>query len=244
MKYSYTPKILFFVFALFASTALAGLKSPFPSAVPGLSIPNAHVLLFNDDDRPLILRGMAPNQTQMRELKDLGIQKILIFKMEIKNEVAQEKQYLESIGYEPHQILHIPFPWKNLHNFHETCQMTVRALQEIESAIDGEAPLFFHCSVGEDRTGYLAGLLQIWHSPDLAIKDVFAEELCARGYEAGNHRKPLHVVSKIRETLSPRFWAMGLLLKQWREDGLFLDPRQCPHQDPFPEVKNLVCQPR
>lgn len=242
MKNTSIQTILFLILNLSAHAALAGLQSPFDSQVPGVSIPNAHVLLVNDDNRPLVVRGMAPNQKQIGELKNLGIQKILIFKTETKSEVGEEKAALLEAGYQDYEISHIPFPWKDLNNFQETCQKTVQALQVIEHAIDGEAPIFFHCTVGEDRTGYLAGLLKVWQSPELAIKDIFREELCARGYEAGNAQKPKQVVSKIRETLTPSFWAMGILLKQWREDGLFLDPRNCPQKWSLPETKNLVCR--
>lgn len=222
-----------FVFLMFAllSTSQA-FQSPFTSGVKGLTIPNSHILLRNQEKQPLVLRGMAPDEEQIGELKDLGVEKVLIFKNETRNEVQKEIEQLRDQGIRGRDVKHIPFPWKDLDNFEDSCRMTIEALQFIEEAVEQDQAVYFHCTVGEDRTGYLAGLFQIWQHPEVSPAQVFEKELCGRGYEAGNAKKPRPVVSAIRATLTPTFMKMASLLQAQREQGLPLDQSLCSREAP------------
>ena len=221
-----TNLVLFTLLLLAASTSFA-FGSSFESEVPGLSIPNSHVLLQGSKDQPLVLRGMTPTADQIDELKSVGVEKIIIFKNETKNEVQKEIKELRDQGFANRDVLHVDFPWKDLTNFQDSCRMTVQALQFLDESVAADKPVFFHCTVGEDRTGYLAGLFQIWQNPDVSVQKVFQSELCDRGYEAGNTRKPKQVVAAIRATLTPTFMQMASLLKTWKKQGASLDVSLC-----------------
>lgn len=216
-------------FLLIFATASTGLAfgSSLDSEVPGLSIPNSHILLQDAKNQPLVLRGMAPTADQIEELKSVGVEKIIIFKNETKDEVQKEIHELRNQGFANRDILHLDFPWKDLTNLQDSCRMTVQALQFLEEAVQSQKPVFFHCTVGEDRTGYLAGLFQIWQNPDISVSKVFQSELCGHGYEAGNAHKPKKVVEAIRETLTPTFLQMAGLLKEWKSQGAGLDVSLC-----------------
>ena len=54
--------------------AYAGLESPFPSTVSGITIQNTHTVGFNN-----ILRGMNP-LGKVQELRKAGVTDVLIFK--------------------------------------------------------------------------------------------------------------------------------------------------------------------
>lgn len=235
-------KTMTIAFTLFCSlSSHAELKSSFLSQVEGLTIPNSHVLSNNDEGQALVVRGMAPNQTQVSELKDLGIEKVIIFKNETKGEVQAEKKALVAAGFQEKNIYHIPFLWKDLTDFQNDCKLTVRALKIIASSEQQGKPVFFHCTMGEDRTGYLAGLYKLWSNSNFSVENVFKQEMCARGYEAGDKRKNITVVSKIRETLTPTFVKMAELLNQWQSEGLTLSEAHCPAQVKLPAT-DLKCK--
>ncbi len=84
------------------------------------------------------MRSMAPDFEQITELRDLGIEKVIIFKNETKNEVQTEITNIVESGFETKNITHIPFLWQDLHGFREVCKMTVKALNII---IDSEAKI-------------------------------------------------------------------------------------------------------
>ncbi|KHD89222.1 MAG: hypothetical protein OM95_05255 [Bdellovibrio sp. ArHS] len=207
------------------------LSSAAHALVPGSSIPNAHVI-YNAGDAAVI-RGKAPaNKKQMAELLALGVEEFLIFKNETKGEVAKQILTLQSLGLAQNDITHIPFLWKDLHDFKSSCQMTIQALRTIEKALQNNKSIYFHCTVGEDRTGYLAGLWGLWAGTYKTVRQSVREELCARGYEAGNPRKPYpNVVFKIRETLTPTYLKMTILLGHAKKQRLSLDEAWC-EQEP------------
>ncbi len=225
---------------LFAQVVFAALESPFISNVKGLSVANSHTLLEKADGLPLVIRGMAPQKSQISELVELGIKKVLIFKNETKNEVQDEIKALRDNGYSSRDIVHIPFLWKDIGDFKSACQMTVKALKVIEDSSTSSQAIFFHCTVGEDRTGYLAGLYQL-NNTDRALDDVFQNEMCARGYESGNTQKPHMVVAKIRTTLTPTFVKMAALIAEWRRQGHTLNESLCP-DDVEIKISQLKCR--
>lgn len=209
----------------FGQVAEASLSSPFPSCVPRTTIPNSHSL----DEFETVIRGMAPrNQQDILSLKKLGIERVLIFKNQTRDEVDKEIAQLVAAGWTMNQISQIPFPWKDHKDFKEACQQTVEALKLIQDHQRREKPIFFHCTVGEDRTGYLAGLLRWWWE-EAPIEEIFDSELCMNGYGAGNPRKPFRqVVQKIRDSLTPLFVKMAFVLA----DARVLDARTLCAQDP------------
>lgn len=114
--------------------------------------------------------------------------------------------------------------------------MTIEALQVIEKATQAGRNIYFHCTVGEDRTGYLAGLWGMWTSIYQSETEALNEEMCARGYEAGNPGKPYRdVVFKIRETLTPLYLKMAKIVATAKARGQALDISMC-DQEPQIEV--------
>ena len=220
-------KTLIAFFAIFAT-------APSNAAIDGISIPNAHIV--TSTDQSAVLRGRAPKNTaEMTELINAGVTDFLIFKNDTKGEVAKEQAQLLKLGIQPQNITHIPFLWKDIKDFKAACSMTVQALQVIESATQAGRNIYFHCTVGEDRTGYLAGLWGIWTSVYESETHALNEEMCARGYEAGNPGKPYqNVVSKIRETLTPTYLKMANILVSAKARGQALDLSMC---DQEPKVK-------
>ncbi|MNS90680.1 hypothetical protein D3C72_1247410 [compost metagenome] len=206
------------------------------AAVDGVSISNAHVVFQNQNST--IFRGKAPaNKSQYQELINLGVTEFIIFKNDVKGEVEKEISQLQSMGIQRNSISHIPFLWKDITDFKSACEMTIEALQKIEVAVQDGKNLYFHCTAGEDRTGYLAGLWGLWADTYPSLKKSFNEELCARGYEAGNPNKPYRgVVSKIRETLTPTYLKMAVLLHQARTEGRGLDSALCQTE---PDLQSL-----
>lgn len=203
------------------------LASISQAAVEGSSIPNAHVVYTEGD--MAVIRGKAPaNKKQIEELLALGVEEFLIFKNDTKGEVAKQITTLQSLGVAKNSITHIPFLWKDLHDFKSSCEMTMHALRTIEKAVEDNKSIYFHCTVGEDRTGYLAGLWGLWVGTYKTVKQSVNEELCARGYEAGNPRKPYRdVVFKIRETLTPTYLKMTVILSKAKQRGLSLNESLC-----------------
>lgn len=212
------------------------LLSPYfaHAAFDGVSISNAHIVYASEGST--IVRGKTPdNQKQFQELLDLGVTEFLIFKIDVKGEVVKETQLLQKMGIASSSITHISFPWKDLHDFQGSCRMTIQALRTIEAAVENNKSLYFHCSVGEDRTGYLAGLWGLWAGTYSSTLDSVKKELCARGYEAGNPQKPYrNVVLKIRETLTPTYLKMAMLLGEAKTRGQGLDESLCDNE---PQIK-------
>ena len=189
----------------------AALISPIPSTYLETEIPNSHLLTEN------IIRAMAPrNEKDIDRLIELGVVKFLIFKIDTNGEVEKEKNLLYSKGYSTHDILHLSFPWKDITDFQNVCEMTIEALSFLKINDNKKQTTYMHCTVGEDRTGYLAGLYKIYTDSNQLIEDVFQNELCDKGYEAGNPKKVYHVVQKVRENLTPAFLGMVHLINENR----------------------------
>ncbi len=206
---------------LLIANANAGMVSSMPSTLADTGIPNSHLVTKN------VIRGMAPrNSTDVDSLINLGVSDFIIFKNDINGEVEKEISLLEEKGITKTRITHLDFPWKDITDFRPICEMTIDALKKIATAEENNRKVYFHCSVGEDRTGYLAGLYLIYHE-NQAIDRVFENELCDRGYEAGNPKKPFTVVAKIRESLTPSFLAMADIINNARKNRSALSKKLC-----------------
>lgn len=206
---------------LLFSNAHAGLVSIMPSTFTEVSVPNSHLV------SPNVIRGMAPrNEADIDSLIAVGVSDVLIFKNETSGEVTKEINLLEEKGIEKTKITHIDFPWKDISDFRPVCEMTIAALNKLESAENNNRKIFFHCTVGEDRTGYLAGLYKIYRG-DQNIQEVFQGELCDKGYEAGDPKKGMNVVLKVRESLTPAFLKMIDVLNLAKKNKAKLNKKLC-----------------
>ncbi|MFH1724938.1 MAG: tyrosine-protein phosphatase [Elusimicrobiota bacterium] len=199
------------LFAVPAAPARAGFESAFPSTVEGLVIPNAHDLKLESKGR--VIRGMAPRHEQdIRDLIALGVEDILAFKQAWKDEVNEGIALLKEMGYKEDRLHHIPFRWKYFESFQKPCRQTLEAVKILRDAERDGRTVFFHCTVGEDRTGYLAAVYRLLAQGRTA-EDVFQNEMCLHGYGAGNPQKPVErVVLKIRRELTPLYLKMAYLV--------------------------------
>lgn len=191
-----------------SSSVFAGMTSNMPSTFEDTGIPNSHLLSEN------VIRGMAPrNQKDMQKLLDLGVEKFLMFKIDTNGDIAKEIETLSLMGVPAKNMLHLEFPWKDITDYTPICEMTIDALNMIKTSEAKNQKIYFHCTVGEDRTGYLAGLYKIYRGDDETVKEVFENEMCDRGYEAGNPKKIYSVVKKVRDALTPAFLGMVDLIE-------------------------------
>jgi hypothetical protein len=201
-------KILFLIFALRAE----------------VTIPNVHVVAAGDG---VVYRGAAPVGKEDQLTEKLGITDVIIFKNETKNEVQTEIQNLMELGISENQIHHFDFRWKDIESEQAQCEMIVEAMQIMKEVYeDPERSVFFHCTVGEDRTGMLAGLFKMVLEGKEA-DEVFQKEMCEKGYEAGNPNKPKKVVKTIREELTPTFVKMAAMIGSGKLNYDKLDVRVC-----------------
>jgi hypothetical protein len=184
-----------------------GLSSPFESSVTGLPMQNAHAVGADSG----LFRSMAPrSETDLEALKAFGIDAVLVFKNKTGNgaEVDEEMEWLSAEGI---TVDHIPFVWKDLPAFKESCEQTVDALKFLQTARKARKKTLFHCSVGEDRTGYLAAVQRlIAEGGDEST--MFQQEMCERGYGAGNPQKPGFVVGSVEGEITPLYRKMAKLV--------------------------------
>ncbi len=153
---------------------------------------------------PGLFRGPEPRQ-RVALLAQAGIDEVIIFKRPTRNEVERELQALRELGIAAHLI---EFRWKELESPQVACAQVIEALALIARAQRRGKSLYFHCTVGEDRTGLLAGLWRMQHE-GLGLEEAWDEELCARGYADGNPKKPATVVRAIHQELTPLFEALA-----------------------------------
>jgi len=196
---------LFFL-ALLPAGALAaaavGLQSKLPSSIKGIDLPNAHYVSRK------VVRGNQPIN-YIADLKKLAITDVLIFKNSTRGEVELEQALLVKNGWPKEQIYTIPFRWKNITSDETACRQTVEALSLLlDIPKYKNRKIFFHCTVGEDRTGLLAGLFRMV-SQDWSSERAFRQEMCTRGYEAGSPVKQKEIVDIIRSELTPIFTQMA-----------------------------------
>ena len=206
----------------------ANLSSPFSSSVSGLTIPNSHIVSSHSGG--YVIRGQAPQTSEIDQLLSIGVERVLIFKNQTQGEVTKEMSDLKKKGFRANDILQVDMPWKDISNFQDVCDMTIKSLQFLEESAQSRRTVYFHCTVGEDRTGYLAGLWGLWNGDFRSVNKAFKEEMCDKGYEAGEHKKPYTVVKAVRENLTPTFLKMVDLLAQARRNGQTLRQIKCPKE--------------
>ena len=191
----------------------ASLVSPVPSSVPGTRVTNVHLI---DKDQGRVYRGM-----RIRDKEDavnlqnvIGMTDVLIFRAASSGVgVDDELKILAEIGLPKASVCHIPFEWKKFPSFQVACEQSLEALRLMrESVKTAGKSLYLHCTVGEDRTGYIAALYNMIYlgwSEDRA----FTEEMCARGYADGNPIKPAEVSEIIHSAVTPVFLKMSHLVR-------------------------------
>lgn len=196
-----------------------GLASPFAPTVPGISIPNAHLVGGN----PNLIRGMAPrDDAQYVELEAAGVDAVLIFKNattaadEVKTEIDR---LVADHGVKDGDAIGIPFKWKDIGPFKAPCEQTVSALDFIAARLAENKKTYFHCTVGEDRTGTLAALERLAAEPDLTPERAWDEEMCERGYGSGNPLKPSAVTKALEDSLKPLYRKLSWLQKKGKLDA-------------------------
>lgn len=193
------------------------LSSPFDSTVPGIGINNTHAVGGNAK----LLRGMAPHSTEdFDQLFAAGVGAVLVFKNQTGTgtDVADEMATFVSRGIPQSRVVNIPFKWKELGSFQEVCGQTVAALKFIKS--NASRKTFFHCTVGEDRTGLLAAVQRLLTEPALDGVAAWDGEMCERGYGAGNPLKPAFVKGQLEDGLKPFYRKMAYLAKTGRLSSL------------------------
>jgi hypothetical protein len=186
------------------------LVSPFASSVDGVGIFNAHEVSDH------LFRGMKPfRDADFEDLKNLGVDAVLIFKKPTAaSEVQEETDALDPIGVPASRVENVQFPWKDFGDFAEPCKMTVRSLKLLKTWTAAGKTAFFHCTVGEDRTGYLAGLYRLM-TETATTRAIFDAELCEHGYSAGNPQKPyLAVAKEVDDDLTPLFLKMAFKISK------------------------------
>lgn len=207
------------------------MVSPFASSVDGVGIFNAHEVA------PRVYRSMKPfRDDDFTDLQGLGVDAVLIFKRPTaSHEVDDEVAALAPLGVPAAQVVNVAFPWKDFTNFADPCRMTVRSLRQLRDWNASGKTALFHCTVGEDRTGYLAGLYRLLGEQTTA-RAVFDQELCEHGYSAGNPQKPYAgVVAEIDADLTPLFLKMAFKISTGELGASSLDDSVCdadPADDP------------
>jgi|GEM_PF-686819 len=197
--------ILLIAFISCLSVQTYGRDSLIEGTIDGLDIPNTHYVIDH-----LYIRGQAPrNLSDIHKLKDLNVKNVLIFKNQTKNEVDIEKKWLQD---EKITFLHLDFPWKNIVDEVKVCKMAVQGILFLKSHGQKGSVNYFHCTVGEDRTGLLAGLLTLTSKPRLSVKSIFRDEMCQRGFADGNPGKDSHVAQLVKDNLTPLFLKMAYII--------------------------------
>ena len=176
--------------------ALMSLSLSSFAGVDGLTIPNSHQV----DKEGNVFRGRQPEK-KVDELAHIGITDVIIFKNDVKGEVAKEITELNRLGIKSH---HIPFRWKQYPSMQEACEQIVQAITIIRDVKKVNGKSFLHCTAGEDRTGTVMGLYRMM-TEKMTQAQVFRSEMCPRGFSDGNPHKPKAVTSAIEAELTPLF---------------------------------------
>lgn len=228
----YTPRVMqvFWILLLCARAYSAGVEDArqrsFPSSVPGITIRNTHAV----DTEGRVLRGQEP-RGKAGELAAAGVTDVLIFKEENKNEVQKEIEALAELGISGRHVLHIPVQWKEAVAFQEACGQVLEGLSFMVKVSRRPAgKVFFHCTSGEDRTGMLAGLYRML-TQGWDARRTFEQEMCARGYEAGDPKKPYPMAALVRQNLTPHFLRLAWLIETRALTDEKLDKAVC-RKDP------------
>jgi len=219
-----------------SESELDGIQTSRESTLPGIGLSNSHAVI-TEGTTPRILRSKAPVSPQdYADLQSLNLTDVVIFKNETRNEVKDEIKKLKDMGIDSRRISHVPFPYKQFPDFETPCRQTIDAIKAIKTARRGRnRVVLFHCTVGEDRTGYLAGLIaQLEGTRNHA--EAFKEDLCKKGYSSGNTGKPANVTRMIDRDLTPLYLKMSYLIVENRLSWEHLDADALCVTDPSEEI--------
>lgn len=220
-----------------AAPAKPVLRAPFKSTVDGVSIRNTH-LVAQGEGNSFIMRGMAPLSLEdVNELTNVGVNEIIIFRNDVAGEtgITDELKLISANGKVRATHL-IPFKWKEIPDFKSACQDTIKALTLLKTALQtAKTGLFFHCTVGEDRTGYLSGLYRILFQ-NMPAQMAFETEMCAHGYAEGDPGKPGFVVDDVHKNITVLYLKMLLLIERKELAGDKLDLNVC-ESDPGDNIE-------
>ncbi|MGE3611330.1 MAG: tyrosine-protein phosphatase [Bacteriovoracaceae bacterium] len=221
--------------------AYGELISPIPSTFLEVSTPNTHIV--DKTESSYILRGSTPkNKDDIQSLITFGVKKIIILKNQTRNEVDEEIKDIQSLGFEKNNIIHLPLKWRDFFLLKTQCELSLQALKEIKAALELKQSLYFHCTVGEDRTGHLSALWKFYRNPTHSAEELFLSEMCAYGFEAKNPNKPMKNVNDIRAFLTPLYFRMIDFLKRELSQGKTLEEMVCPDEEFYPDYHMLrVC---
>ncbi|RZA03435.1 MAG: hypothetical protein EOP11_16100 [Proteobacteria bacterium] len=207
MKSALHPLVLLFLTLSACSTPSGNLEqapvriSGFPSTVPGISLPNAHAV---GKPEAKLFRGMAPwTKQQLRELAEKNVSEILIFRNDDEDGKTVERE-INLLKTEPRirSVVHVPLPWRDLSDFQKPCEQTIQALKVLrDREARGGGALYFHCTMGEDRTGYLAALYRVIFEGASGAQ-AFRDEMCRWGYADGGPTKPKHIADNVHAGLT------------------------------------------
>lgn len=204
------------------------LVTPFAPNVPGLSIPGSNYVLKSADGKTSLIRSMSPRtEKHLEEIANLGITDLIILKKDSWGEVEREKQILiQKHGFSPDRFFRTDLPWKDLPNFVEPCEQTIKALQFLQQSFARGGKVLLHCTVGEDRSGFFSALVRQLYE-NWSKEKAFADEMCARGYSSGNKHKPDDVVTDVNTALTPLYLHMSRLITEKKISKNFYDVRVC-----------------
>jgi hypothetical protein len=201
------------------------LFSPYASTVPGLSIRNSH---FLGEDH-LVIRGQRPSTVgEISELQKLNVTRILIFRKESSSESSNEDEFrmLKEAKFPLEQVSVIQFPWKDISDQSLGCRQTLEAINHISQARNKGEKLFFHCTVGEDRTGFLSALVNMIFEKKKA-SEVFWSDMCRYGYAEADPTKPEEVSRLVHANITALFVRMSYLVEHKKISATNLDSRAC-----------------
>lgn len=210
--------------------------SPLLSSIPGMSVANSH---FVDKNKKggAIIRGNAPlNHQNLTLMKDFGISEYIIFKNDKAGEVKSEIGGLLESGIKKENITHINFDWADNQDFTSGCKKIIQGIDLMKLSMKNNKKIFFHCTTGEDRTGVLAASYLLSQKKGSVIKNIFQEEMCNRGYEAGDPEKDKEVVNKIRSGLTKTFIKTAYRIEEAKNKKHPIDEKICIN-DPSLEKK-------
>jgi hypothetical protein len=176
------------------------------SEVEGLCLVNSMIASEDDSGDFQVIRTSQPRKDQQfNELADLEVADVIIFKTDTRGEVVKEIKALEDRGINSH---HIPFKWADHESFKKVCKQTIKALKIVKNSWENSTKVVIHCSHGQDRTGYLAGIINLLDNP-VDLRENFQSNLCNGGYGSGNPDKPAYVVNKIRQATTNLYLKMS-----------------------------------
>jgi len=211
-------------------------------ALEGYNLPNSH---WVDLDQR-ILRSKGPTK-YVSELVELNIKHVIIFKDATMNDVDKEMSELKKANFKSENIHHLRARWRDIESPKVACEQFITALKIIRDVkYTTNDKILFHCTLGEDRTGSLTGL---WKMLDLgaSVDDVFENDMCAHGYEAGNPKKPEFINKIIRRELTPIFIMMAGMIENNIISRENLDISICQDAEKYLEAaktraKNYSCR--